>query len=93
MGWRRLAPAIVALALAVTAPGAAFAQGCAMCATALGGPEDPLGRGMYVSILFMVSMPFLLVGSVGGWFLFMYRRGRPHRPALRVIRTQEEGTL
>lgn len=46
-----------------------------MCKTLVGGPADPLGIGMNTSILFMMSMPFLLTGSVGAWIAYMYWRG------------------
>jgi hypothetical protein len=62
-----------------------------MCRTALGGPEDPLARGLNVSILFLLSMPFVLLGTVGGWFFYMFRRDHRRRAALRLLRTQKEG--
>ena len=73
---RRLPAVVVALAAAIALrPAALFAQGCAMCRTALGGPNDPLGVGMNTSILFMMAMPFVMVGSVGAWITYMYWRG------------------
>lgn len=69
------------------------AQGCPLCKTAIGGPEDPLGAGFNVSILFLMSMPFVLVGSVGAWFGYMYRRQRRRKPPLHVLRTPREETL
>ena len=85
----------LALALAWLVGGAGaevLAQGCAMCVTALGGPEDPLGRGISISILFMLAMPFALVATVGGWFIYMFQRER-RRSTLRLLRTQKEGAL
>ena len=69
------------------------AQGCAMCATALGGPEDPLAQGLKVSILFLMSMPFVVVGSVGAWLYYMHRRSRTRRPVLHLLRTRREDAL
>lgn len=63
-----------------------------MCEGAVGGAQDPLGKGLNISILFLLSMPFLLAGSVGGWFFFLYRRSRRHVPALRLVETAKEGT-
>lgn len=57
----------------------ALAQGCAMCGTAVGGAADPLARSMGASILFMVSMPFLLFFSVAGWLVWRIRRARGDR--------------
>jgi hypothetical protein len=86
-----LLSAIVGVGL-LTLPSDLLAQGCAMCKTAVGGPEDPLARGLNVSILFLLSMPFLLTGSVGGWFFYMYRRSRRRMPSLRLVQTAKEGT-
>ena len=67
-------------ALAVAAlPTPAMAQGCAMCATALKDSHDPLARSMASSIYFMLSMPFALFTTVGGWLFWRHRRaGRPN---------------
>lgn len=72
--------------------GEVLAQGCAMCKTALGGPDDPLARGLNISILFLLSMPFALLATVGGWFFFLFRRDRRRRSTLRLLATQKEGT-
>jgi hypothetical protein len=66
------------------------AQGCPMCEVAVDGAKDQLGRGLNVSIGFLMSMPFLLVGSVGGWLFYMKRRERGRPSLLRVLRTQKE---
>jgi len=83
--------ATVSVAL-LAMPADLFAQGCAMCKTAVGGPDDPLARGLNVSILFLMSMPFLLAGSVGGWFFYLYRRSSRQVPALRLVHATKEGT-
>ena len=77
----------------LAAPAVTVAQGCAMCKAAIGGPEDPMAAGFNVSILFLMSMPFVLLGSVGAWFAYMYRRQRRRKPTLRVLRTPREETL
>jgi len=91
---RRAAGWLSALTLAVAlqvVPATVLAQGCAMCATMVDGTDDPLARGLNVSILFMLSMPFLMVASVGTWFTYMYWRSRPRRPLLHLLRREEEG--
>lgn len=46
--------------------------GCAVC---LGSSaNDPFARGLNWSILFLAAMPFTIVGSIGGWLLYKYRR-------------------
>jgi heme/copper-type cytochrome/quinol oxidase subunit 2 len=80
------------LAVLVLVPAQSFAQGCAMCATYLSNGEDPRAEAFKISMLFLMSMPFVIVGTVGGWILWMYRRSRPQRAALRALRTEREGT-
>jgi hypothetical protein len=66
--------ATLAAALALV-PADVLAQGCAMCRTTLDGASDPLVGALNTSVLFMMAMPYLLVGSIGGWiFLNVWRR-------------------
>jgi hypothetical protein len=55
-------------------PADAVAQGCAMCRTALDGQNDPLTQAFNTSVLFLMAMPYLIVGTVGGWFYLAARR-------------------
>jgi hypothetical protein len=66
--------AIAGAAAALVTPAYALAQGCAMCRTALSGADDPLVFAMNTSILFLMAMPYVIVGSVGGWIYFSSRR-------------------
>jgi len=91
--WRIAAAArcaMLALLAASGTPAASLAQGCAMCATYLSG-EDPRAEAFRISILFLMSMPFVAVGCAGAWIVWMYRRQRPRRPPLRVLRAEREG--
>ena len=47
---------------------ASVASACPSCQTALGsdGSQGDLARGIYYSILFMMAMPFAIVGTFGG---------------------------
>jgi len=81
--------ALALLAIDVLVPAQSFAQGCAMCATYLDG-TDPRSDAFKTSILFLMSMPFLVVGTVGGWILWMYRRKPAGRPDLRLLRAERE---
>jgi hypothetical protein len=54
----------------LAAPGDVLAQGCAMCRTALGGADDPLARGFYWSVLFLMSAPYIVAGSLGAWLAY-----------------------
>lgn len=53
------------------------AQACSVCGgSALG--TDP-GTGFNSSILFLLAMPYLVVGVIGGWLIYSYRRGTGSR--------------
>jgi hypothetical protein len=95
-GAGRTARAMIFVALVAawlgSAGSEALAQGCAMCATALGGPSDPLSHGLNVSILFLLSMPFALLGTVGAWFFYIVRLDHRRRSTLRLLAIQKEGT-
>jgi hypothetical protein len=87
---RRIATGVAAGA-AMMIPAQALAQGCAMCATYLADGHDPVANAFKVSILFLMAMPFTIVGTVGTWIFWMYRRNQPRRPALRGLHAEQEG--
>ena len=62
-------------------PGAshALAQGCAMCGTAL--KDDPTGRAISWSVLLLIAAPYTVVGLVGGYIFYTYRRAAADRRA------------
>lgn len=56
---------------------------CPTCKDNLGDPASAnLARGFYYSILFMLSMPYLILGSIGFYFYTLVRRARREREAL-----------
>jgi len=56
------------------------AQACAVCWTVAGAPEhDPLARGFYWGLLFLMAMPFAVVGSIAGWLFYTHRRANGSR--------------
>jgi len=57
-------------------PADVLAQACSMCRTAIQSPDDPLARGINLSVMLMVTAPFAVVGSIGGWLAYTYRRAR-----------------
>lgn len=73
---------LVLAALAVPIPGAAHA--CAVCGSGPGTPGDPVARGFYWGVLFLMVTPFAIAGAFGGWLFYMYWRarngGRPVSP-------------
>ena len=69
------------LVLLVTSVARALAQGCAMCGSSYG-EGDPTGRAISWSVLFLMTMPYVLMGSVAGVFFFAHRRARGRRIGL-----------
>lgn len=90
---------LAAVAAVLLVAGDATAQGCAMCKTALGGPGDPLARGINTSIYFMMAMPFALFAVVAGWLFYAFRQaGRgggdgagAERSEIDLVYTEREG--
>ena len=87
--WTRVRTALVkatAIAVACIFLSHAFAQSCAMCATALTDPNDPLTKAFNWSIILLISAPYLLGGTVASWFAYSYWRAQRSRPPLQVLR-------
>ena len=63
---------VAVVCLAVLSGTASIAWACPSCQAALNsdGSQGDLARGIYYSILFMMSMPFAIVGTFAG---LMYR--------------------
>lgn len=58
---------------------ASLAEACPLCKQALNNTEQPAGDiagGYFWSILFMMSMPFLLLGSFSGYMYLAVRKAR-----------------
>jgi hypothetical protein len=70
--------AFTAVLLALLLLAADFAAACPTCKDTLA--HDPaasnLARGIYYSILFMISMPFLIFGSLCAYFYWEVCRAR-----------------
>jgi hypothetical protein len=67
-GWRIVGLATVMALL----PVAAWA--CAVCFEG----DDALARGLNMSILFLMSMPFAIFGSIGGTVYLAHKRAQRH---------------
>src|SRR4029077_13966112 len=81
---------LLASAVAAVLPIAnALAQGCAMCGTAFGGPDDPVTRAFSWSVLFLIAMPYTVFGLAAGWLFLAHRRrgGRRRAEVLALPRT------
>ena len=63
----------------------AFAQGCAMCQTVLPQADEPIARGMFWCVMILLTAPFAVCATIGGWLVYHYR----HTP-LGHLQKQEE---
>ncbi len=64
------------LALICTLVVACTAEACPTCKAAIAENGGHLVRGYFWSIIFMMSMPFLIVGGLGSLFYMEVRRAR-----------------
>ncbi len=66
---------LLAFGLAVLAS-ATTSWACAVC---LGGDSDSVTDGFNASVLFLMSTPYLVIGSIVGTLIFSYRRALKRR--------------
>ena len=67
--------------------GPVFAQ-CAMCGTALQDTDGPLTRGIFWSVVFLISLPYSIVAGFIGFLYWRFRQARSAeraRPALHLV--------
>ena len=60
---------IVAATALLRAP--AVADACSVCLT---GDTGPMGDAYNWSVLFLMATPYVVLGSVGAWLVYKYRR-------------------
>lgn len=74
------------LAIAVMAAMAAPVQACPMCSQALAdGKGGDLIAGFFWSIVFMMSMPFLIVAALALYFYLQVRKARAAQAAAHAM--------
>ena len=70
------------------------AHGCAVCWVGASSPDDPMSHAFNWSILFLMAMPYAIVGSIAGWLIYTYWRAstrqRKESPVQRLAWTQKE---
>ena len=71
-------------ACAVVLLSTAAAEACPMCKTALGSGAQHFINAWGASIVFMLSMPFLLVGSFSVYMYVLVKRARAEQAAKQV---------
>src|SRR5215510_1916643 len=88
---------IVVYALAMLFPSSALAQGCAMCQSVMPHGSEPMARGMFWSVLFLMTAPFVVGVSIGGWLFYQHWHARRAQPTtapvlpLHLAYVQKEG--
>lgn len=51
-----------------------LAYACAMCQAVLPRGDDPLARGLFWSVLILLTAPFVVTGVIGGWIYYHHRK-------------------
>jgi hypothetical protein len=64
------------LVLAATSFLSVEAQACAMCQTVIPQANEPIARGMFWSVLLLLTAPFAVSATVGGWIFYQYWRAK-----------------
>src|SRR5438094_8594942 len=77
----RLVP-VFAIGTVVGAVADALAETCAMCGSGLS--DDPLGRTISCSILFLMAAPYTIVGTVALSLVWIHRRAAGRRPTASI---------
>jgi hypothetical protein len=65
------------------------AWACPSCKESLSASQANLARGFYYSILFMMSMPFLILFGIGGYFYWQIRKARAALAAKAAAATEQ----
>jgi hypothetical protein len=84
----KLAVAVLALGLVITAVDPALAQGCALCKTVLTGSKEgqAIARQFNEAILVMLFAPYLVFGSLAAFAFRVRIRERLSRGLHRLFR-------
>jgi hypothetical protein len=45
-----------------------------MCQTVLPQAGEPIARGMFWCVMILLTAPFALCATIGGWLVYQYRR-------------------
>ena len=76
--------AVLALVIAGAVVRSPFtAQACSVCGGSALGTD--LGAGFNSSILFLLMMPYAVVGAIAGWLIYAYWRASGHRQKRTVV--------
>src|SRR5262245_3077394 len=64
--------ALVVCTLLVILSPSVQAQGCAMCQTVMPRGNEPMARGMFWAVLLLMTAPFVVGASIGGWLFYQH---------------------
>jgi cytochrome c biogenesis protein CcdA len=86
---QRISTIVLILGFAIVLGSASAASACPSCQTALAtdGSQGDLARGIYYSVLFMMAMPFAIVGTFAG---FAYRAVKREQRRLEALQKAEQ---
>jgi hypothetical protein len=87
--WLSLLALTVVLVVAIGQPAAA----CPSCKAALAASEGDLVRGFFFSIVFLMSMPFVILASLFAYFYWQVKRARQAAALLAVQTPPPADTL
>ncbi len=87
--WRTVARTWAMLAAVLLCTTAA--EACPMCKNALGTNADHFINAWGISIVFMLSMPFLLVGSFSAYMYYLVRRARAEQAGKQLMAAASAG--
>jgi len=76
---------VVLSIVALQCPLEALAQGCAMCQTVMPRGDEPMARGMFWSVSLLMTAPFVVGASIGGWVFYQYRNARRAQRAAATV--------
>jgi len=60
------------------------------CATCVGGPWDKTDLGIFWSALFLMGVPVVVAGLIGGWLFYNFRRSRDRGETIHFVEMQKE---
>jgi len=59
------------------------ARACAVCWVGASSPDDPMSHAFNWSILFLMAMPYTIVGLIVGWLIYTYWRAHGQKEGTR----------
>lgn len=64
-----------------------------MCQTVLPQADEPIARGMFWFVLILLTAPFTVCATIGGWLVYQYRRTIPNQNLAASVATPRTENL